>query len=128
MFEIRPKPTLLEPLTGSGMGGDDFGPAGIGGLLATLALPVVLAGQPPPALERASRAAVGPVEAEMRNIRYHAGSGALEIHYLRGQVRPTDAGRPPWFEDRTSFTIAVDTAEIAIQASSLEALLNEHVF
>ena len=87
------------------------------------------AGDPPPALARADRAPRGPVEAEMRNVRYHAAPGVvLRVRFLRGTLARTSRDSPPWFEDPNSFVIAIDTAEVAITPASLTALLNDHTF
>ena len=83
----------------------------------------------PPALARADRTPSGPVEAEMRNVRYHAAPGVvLRVRFLRGTLARTSRDSPPWFEDPNSFVIAIDTAEVAIAPASLAALLNGYTF
>jgi hypothetical protein len=82
----------------------------------------------PPVLATADRTPVGRVETEMRHVLYHAAGGVLDIRWLRGRLAPARQGSPPWFEDRSSFTISVDTADIVIDPVSLTRLLNEHVF
>ena len=82
----------------------------------------------PPTLERASHTSRGPVEAEMRHVRYHVDDRVvLEIGHLRGALLPTHDA-PPWFDDPTSFTLAIDTGTVAITPASLSALLNRYVF
>jgi hypothetical protein len=82
-----------------------------------------------PTLERASRAPVGPVETEMRNVLYHVDDRVvLDIGRLRGVLLPTSPREPPWFDDPTSFVLAIDSADIAITPASLSALLNDYVF
>src|SRR5262245_38713591 len=86
-------------------------------LLSALAATATQHGQQstvPPALVEADRVAVGRVETEMRHVLYHAAGGVLDIRSLRGRLSPVKPGVPPWFEDRNSFTIAVDTAEVWI--------------
>jgi hypothetical protein len=81
-----------------------------------------------PALERASRATRGPVEAEMRHVRYHVDERVvLEIEHLRGALVPT-GNAPPWFDDPASFTLAIDTGTVGVTPASLSALLNDYVF
>jgi hypothetical protein len=83
----------------------------------------------PRALARAAETGVGPVESEMRNVDFHVDDQViLNISYLRGQLRGTRANEPPWFDDPTSFDIAIDSAVVAITPSSLTALLNKYVF
>ena len=83
----------------------------------------------PPALARADRTPSDPVEAEMRNVRYHAAPGVvLRVRFLRGTLARTSRDSPPWFEDPNSFVIAIDTAEVAIAPASLAALLNGYTF
>jgi hypothetical protein len=107
---------------------------------AVLTLIVLVAGSPhmhaqaqgqaglSPDLERASHAPRGPVEAEMRHVLYHVDDRVvLTIQHLRGALLPTKDA-PPWFDDPESFTLAIDTGEVAISPASLSALLNDYVF
>jgi hypothetical protein len=65
----------------------------------------------------------------MRNVDFRVGPRVvLRIHHLRGALHPTRAGEPPWFDDPSSFELAIDTAEVAITPASLSALLNDYVF
>jgi hypothetical protein len=83
----------------------------------------------PPALGRATRAPVGLVESEMRNVLYHVDDRVvLEIAHLRGALRPTRPDSAPWFDDPASFVLAIDTGDVAISPASLTALLNDYVF
>jgi hypothetical protein len=82
----------------------------------------------PAPLVRADREPVGLVETEIRQVRYHAIGAVLDIRSLRGRLVPVRAGVAPWFEDRNSFTISVDTADISIDPASLTTLLSAHVF
>jgi len=82
----------------------------------------------PAVLARASEATPGPVEAEMRHVLYHVDDQVvLQIDYLRGALLPTTKA-PPWFDDPTTFRIAIDTGEVEISPASLTALLNRYVF
>jgi hypothetical protein len=82
----------------------------------------------PPALARASEAKPGPVEAEMRHVLYRVDDRvALQIGYLRGALVPTTKA-PPWFDDPSTFSIAVDSGDVEISPASLTALLNRYVF
>jgi hypothetical protein len=83
---------------------------------------------PPTALAQAYRASRGPVEAEMRHVLYRVDDQVvLQIDYLRGALLPTTKA-PPWFDDPTTFRIAIDTGEVEISPASLTALLNRYVF
>jgi hypothetical protein len=69
------------------------------------------------------------VEAEMQNVLYHVDQRVvLEIAHLRGALRPTRPNAPPWFDDPSSFVLAIDTGDVAITPASLSALLNDYVF
>jgi len=82
----------------------------------------------PKALALASEATPGPVEAEMRHVLYRVDDRVvLQIDYLRGALLPTTKA-PPWFDDPTTFRIAIDTGEVDISPASLTALLNRYVF
>jgi hypothetical protein len=82
----------------------------------------------PRALAHASEAKPGPVEAEMRHVLYRVDDRVtLQIEYLRGALVPTSQA-PPWFDDPSTFRIAVDTGEVEISPASLTALLNRYVF
>jgi len=65
----------------------------------------------------------------MKNVTYHyAEHVAAHIHQLQGQLVPTTAGQPIIFDDKTSFTLAISSAEIAISTDSLARVLNEYLF
>jgi hypothetical protein len=66
----------------------------------------------------------------MQNVHYHYDQSlVLEVRYLEGRMVPAP-GSPltAVFEDPRSFTIEIDSAEIAITTASLSYLLNTHVF
>jgi hypothetical protein len=52
----------------------------------------------------------------------------LRIEYLRGRLRPTSPERPPFFDDKHSFVLAIDSARIEITPASLGDLLNRYAF
>jgi len=65
-----------------------------------------------------------PVGIEMRNVRLHVADDAiLEVKWLSGRLRSTSSN-PPVFDDQHSFVMEIDDGEIAIDASSLSALVN----
>jgi hypothetical protein len=82
----------------------------------------------PSSLAHAAGAKPGPVEAEMRHVLYRVDDRvALQIDYLRGALVPTGQA-PPWFDDPSTFSIAVDSGDVQISPASLTALLNRYVF
>jgi hypothetical protein len=97
--------------------------------LAVLVLPALpLAAQTPPR-PPAERAEGPVVEAEMRHVIMHVSDSiALRIRYLRGRLVPRRADTPPSFDDKASFTIDIDTAEVGMDTASLGGLLNTWVF
>jgi hypothetical protein len=83
----------------------------------------------PRPLAQAAQTGIGPVESEMRNVDYRVDDKVtLKISYLRGTLRSTRANEPPWFDDPTSFDIALDSAVVSITPQSLTAMLNTYVF
>lgn len=76
-------------------------------------------GEPPAAV---------PVEFQMRNVNFRIAKDiVLEVRALRGQLRRTKPDVPVTFDDNSSFLVDVDTAEVAIDAASLSALMNSYV-
>jgi hypothetical protein len=89
-------------------------------LLAGVALPTRATGQKPEAT---------PVQVQMRHVDFHVDSTiVLHIEFLRGELQPTSAGHSPYFDDKNSFTLAIDSARIAIAPRSLGDLLNRYTF
>ena len=83
----------------------------------------------PAALRKAENTSTGVVEAEMQNVLYHVDDRVvLRIAHLRGALEPTTRGAPPWFDDPKSFSLAIDSGEVAIDPLSLSTLLNRYVF
>jgi hypothetical protein len=69
------------------------------------------------------------VQVQMRNTDFHVDSSiVLRIQFLRGELRPSVAGRPAYFDDKKSFTLVVDSARIAIAPRELGDLLNRYTF
>jgi len=70
-----------------------------------------------------------PVHASFRNVVLHVTNNVtLEVRYLDGALvgkPPTDI---PVFDDQGSFTLRIDSAELALSPQSLTRLLNDHVF
>lgn len=70
-----------------------------------------------------------PVQVQMRNVELHIDEGTVvAVRRLRGELVSTRAGQPPVFDDKTSFRVRVDSAEIAIGMASLSNLLNRYTF
>jgi hypothetical protein len=75
-------------------------------------------------LAQPSASTAPPVGIEMRNVRLHVADDAiLEIRWLKGRLRSASA-QPPVFDDQNSFVMEIDDGEMAIDASSLSALVN----
>jgi hypothetical protein len=71
----------------------------------------------------------GSVRAAMRNVKYRfADSVAVQINTLNGAFVPVGEHTMPVFDDKDSFKIRIDTAEIAISPHDLANLLNQFVF
>ena len=66
---------------------------------------------------------------EMVNVNLHLDPALiLHIHHLSGQFLPTRKGQPPAFDDKLSYVVAIDSAEVAISAASMSYALNTYVF
>ncbi len=69
------------------------------------------------------------VGVEMRNIAYHFTGGiAVGIPWLRGALVPSRQGEIPVFDDKHSFELRIDAAEIHMSLVSLGNVLNQQVF
>ncbi len=65
----------------------------------------------------------------MRHVDFHVDSSIiLRIDYLRGELQPTSPDRPPYFDDKQSFLLSIDSARIEITPGSLSDLLNRNTF
>ena len=70
-----------------------------------------------------------PVQVQMRNVALHVDADTiLSIRQLRGELISTHPGAPPVFDDKNSFVVRIDSAEIAITDAGLSQLLNRYVF
>lgn len=70
-----------------------------------------------------------PVQVQMRNIALHVDDRTiLNVRRLRGELVSTKPGEPPVFDDKSSFIVRIDSAEIAISVDSLSRLMNGYVF
>jgi hypothetical protein len=75
------------------------------------------------------RAAAITVRVAFRHVHLRVDDGiALDIRRLDGALVSHTPGQPPVFDDEKSFTLRIDSAEMAMTADSLTRLLNEHTF
>ena len=69
-------------------------------------------------------APAAPVGIEMRNVRLHVADDAImDVRWLSGRLRSLSSN-PPVFDDQHSFVMEIDDGELAMDASSLSALVN----
>jgi hypothetical protein len=69
------------------------------------------------------------VAVQMQHVDFHVDSSTvLHIRYLRGALQPVSPDRSPYFDDKNSFVLGIDTARIAITPSALSDLLNHYTF
>lgn len=69
------------------------------------------------------------VRAEMRNVDYHVDPDiVLHIRYLSGALVPAHDSAPPVFEDGSSYSMRITSAEIFVDTANLARLINRHVF
>jgi hypothetical protein len=69
------------------------------------------------------------VQVAMKNVQYHFTSDiAVHIVQLQGHLTPTKAGSIVIFDDKGSFILAMDSAEIGMTCDSLAQVLNKNVF
>jgi hypothetical protein len=69
------------------------------------------------------------VQVQMRNVMYHF-QNDIAVHILRlgGELIPTREGQIPVFDDKNSFVLHINAAEMAIQTQSMANVLNQYVF
>lgn len=73
--------------------------------------------------------ALAQVRVAFRNVHLRIAEGVvLEVRHVEGALLSTKRGSPPVFDDQTSFTLRVDSGEIAMTPASLSRLLNDYVF
>jgi hypothetical protein len=93
--------------------------------IACLFLPGIIAAQEATTKEKPDAA----VRAQMRNVNYRFTDNiAVQINTLNGALVPTGNNDSPFFDDKNSFRIRIDSAEIAISPTDLANLLNSYVF
>jgi len=69
------------------------------------------------------------VAVQMRHVDFHVDSTiVLHIDYLRGELEPTSPQHSPYFDDKHSFTLGIDSARIGITPKGLSDLLNRYTF
>jgi hypothetical protein len=71
----------------------------------------------------------GVTKVEMVNVRVRL-DPELIVHILRlsGTLIPTKNGQAPTFDDKLSYVIAVDSAEVSVSSASMSRLMNTYVF
>src|ERR1019366_3574476 len=52
----------------------------------------------------------------------------LRIRHLEGQFLPARKGQPPSFDDKLSYIVAVDSAEVGVSMASMTHAMNTYVF
>jgi hypothetical protein len=68
------------------------------------------------------------VQIQMKNVNYRISPTiVLEVRTLRGELQRTDPDTPVTFDDRQSFIVAIDQAEVALSPVSLASLMNSYV-
>ena len=67
-----------------------------------------------------------PVEVEMSNVDLHVTPEVtLRVHHLRGRFEPVGRADMPYLEDKLSYVVAIDSGEIALDMTSLNALMTK---
>jgi hypothetical protein len=74
-----------------------------------------------------------PVEAETQvefvNVNIHLDPVlVLHIRHLVGKFLPTKKGQPPTFDDKLSYIVAIDSAEVGVSLASMTYAMNTYVF
>ncbi len=65
------------------------------------------------------------VEVDMRNVDLHITPQIeLQVRHLRGRFVAVGARSAPYLDDPSSYTVAVDTGEVAVDLPSLNAIVN----
>jgi len=94
-------------------------------ILLCAAAPGVVLGQNPPANDKPE----GTVQTQMSNVTFRfSESVAVQIKSLNGVLVPIGKNEFPVFDDKDSFNLRINTAEIAIDSSNLANVLNSYVF
>jgi hypothetical protein len=70
-----------------------------------------------------------PTQTEMHHVLFHIDQDSeLDIHRMRGVLQAKEAGAPLNLDDKRTFVMKLDTAEIGMTGPSLDVLLNRYVF
>jgi len=73
-----------------------------------------------------AEAARQPVEVEMSNVDLHITSDiTLHVKQLRGRFDPAPQRAAPYLDDKTSYSVVVDSGVVSIDLASLNALMNQ---
>lgn len=88
--------------------------------------PVVVTPTPPAILEASDDSTT---RTEFHNVDFHMTSDVvLNIAFLRGAMRSVAKGQPVVFDDKRSFVIEIDSAQVGLTPSNLANLMNRYVF
>ena len=69
------------------------------------------------------------VAVQMQHVDFRVDSTIImHIGYLRGELQPVSQDQSPYFDDKHSFVLAIDTARVGITPSGLGDLLNRYTF
>ena len=52
----------------------------------------------------------------------------LHVRHLVGKFLPTRTGQPPTFDDKLSYIVAIDSAEVGVSLASMTYAMNTYVF
>jgi hypothetical protein len=78
---------------------------------------------------RKARSPQTQVQVQMRNVTYRFQNNiAVQIVRLGGELVPTREGEIPVFDDKNSFVLHINAAEMVIQSQSMANVLNQYVF
>ena len=68
-------------------------------------------------------------QVEMVNVNLHLDPElVLRIRHLEGQFLPTRKGQPPTFDDKLSYVVKIDSAEVGVSMASMSHAMNTYVF
>jgi len=82
-----------------------------------------------PVASTAPASATPSIQVAMKNVMYHyTRSIALHIAQLEGELLPAKPGTVVVIDDKSSFVLALNYAEISVSCNSLAQVLNENVF
>jgi hypothetical protein len=66
---------------------------------------------------------------EMVNVNIHLDPKLiLHIRRLEGRLLPTRKGRPPTFDDKLSYIVAIDSGEVGVSMAGMSHAMNTYVF